>query len=250
MAGLFSLREPAYAGDWTTSSTVPRPYYGYEVWAGADAAAGNWSAYGGAVASLFDDIRADGFRVRTSGGYGRYSYARPAFDPFRNRVVSVEFQGAMTFADALVGYQITVGPAVIKAYAGVTQETHVVGPAADAILRYDDENQVQGDRIGFKGALETWISLRDWGFLQTDLNWSQPFQSYGGRLRLGYRINPAWSTGVEAAAFGNINHDRGRTGAFVRFEWTGGEASLSAGADGDTKGVDGAYGSIGALLRF
>jgi hypothetical protein len=229
---------------------LERPVYGYEIWAGADGTGARWSAYGGMAAALFGDVRADGWRLRTAGGYGRYHYSRPAFDPVNRRKVWPEFDGEMTFADVSVGYQKALGPFIAKLYIGITDETHVVVPRGASVLAFDDQNKVQGSRRGLKGAIETWLSLGDWGFVHTDLNWSEPFGAYGGRTRLGYRLNPAWSTGLEAAVFGNANHDHGRAGGFLRFEWSQGEVSLAVGADGDQKAVTGAYGSLAAMLRF
>jgi hypothetical protein len=69
-------------------------------------------------------------------------------------------------------------------------------------------------------------------------------------MRLGYRIGPSWSTGLELSAFGNLIPDQGRAGAFVRFEWTAGEISLSTGAAGDQLRANEAYGTINAMVRF
>lgn len=240
----------AGAADWTVVREVERPQYQYEGWGGADGAGTSWSTYGGMNAALFGDIRENGWRLRTSGGYGRYSYQRPIYDPFRRRLVTAEFHGEMTFADALLGYQQAFGPLIVKAYAGLTEEHHAILPANGSPLAFDDENAVQGAGRGAKVALETWLRLGDWGFVQTDLNWSQPFAAYSARLRIGTRLNPAWSAGLESAAFGNANHDQGRAGAFLRFEWSRGEVSLSAGAGGDNHEITGGYGSLNAMLRF
>ncbi|MDX2157347.1 MAG: cellulose biosynthesis protein BcsS [Hyphomicrobiaceae bacterium] len=240
----------AHADVWSTAVASERPISYYEASAGADAVSGSWSAYGGLTAALLGDIRDDGWRVRTSGGYGRYRYARPAFDPFSKRLIWPEFRGEMLFADAMIGYKHTFGRLIVKAYAGLTEEQHLIRPHAPSLLAFDDENAVQGSRRGFKGALETWLDFGNWGFAQIDASWSAPFEAYGSRARLGFRLDATWSAGVEASVFGNLNHDHGRAGAFVRAEWAWGEASVSAGADGDAKDVQGAFGSLGLLLRF
>lgn len=236
--------------DWTVVDERPPPEFQYEGWAGIDGVGASWSGYGGLNAALFGDIREDGWRLRSSGGYGRYRYQRPIYDPIRRRLVWAEFNGEMHFTDMLIGYSQAFGPVIVKAYAGLTEERHVVQPAAGSALTFDDENAVQGVGRGLKLALETWVRLGDWGFMQTDVNWSAPFEAYSGRLRGGYRLNPAWSVGLEAAVFGNANHDQGRAGGFLRFEWSGGEVSLSAGAGGDISAVQGGYGSLNAMLRF
>jgi hypothetical protein len=222
----------------------------YEAAAGADGAGHSWSVYGGLTAAFFGDLREDGLRLRAGGGYGRYRYARPYFDSAQRRFVWPEFFGQQTSADLLIGYQFSFGPTTLKPYLGFTEENHRIVAGPDSPIAIDDENGVQGGKRGLKVVLETWTRLSDWGFLQADVNWSQPFESYGGRARLGYFLGSGWSTGVEAAAFGNLNHDGGRAGAFLRYEWSRGEVSLSAGADGDHKHIGGGYASIGGLLRF
>ncbi len=244
------LSAPARPADWTVVDETPPAEFQYEAWGGVDGAGTSWSAYGGLNAALFGDIRENGLRLRSSGGYGQYSYRRPIYDPFRRRMIWAGFQGQMNFLDMLLGYQQAFGPLIIKAYAGLTEESHAVRPAGASGLAFDDENAVQGSKRGAKGALETWVRLGEWGFVQTDVNWSQPFQAYSGRLRLGHRLNPAWSWGLETAVFGNANHDQGRAGGFLRFEWSQGEVSLSGGAGGDQTEISGAYGSLNAMLRF
>ena len=118
------------------------------------------------------------------------------------------------------------------------------------ILPVDIENQVRGDRLGFKVALETWLSLADWAFVQTETAWSQPFGAYNARVRVGYRLHRAWSAGVEGAIIGNINYDAGRIGAFARVESTIGEVSICGGVSVDRDASTGGYGTIGLLWRF
>jgi hypothetical protein len=172
------------------------------------------------VAALFSDVRENGVRVRTGASFGGYAY------------------------------QQAFGPVIVKAYAGYTEETHDIRPRSHGPLQFDEDNTVQGRRQGAKVVLETWTTLSERAFLQLDGSWSQPFESYGSRARLGYRVTPAWSVGVEASAYGSSNHLGGRSGAFVRFEWAGGEVSLAAGAQGDEDAISAAYGSVSALVRF
>jgi hypothetical protein len=224
----------------------------YEAWVGGDGGARSLSVYGGMTTSLTDDIRGNGLRLRSSAGFGTYAYTR-SYVAADNRRAWQEFRGSMQTADVLLGYQRAFGPWIVKVFAGGTQERHDVvahGGQAGPGLLLDDENAVQGARIGFKGALETWLNIDNRAFLQTDMSWSEPFKAYGSRLRAGYRLSPAFSTGLEAGAHGNANHDAGRAGAFLRFEWTGGEVSASAGAAASQREITGVYGSLGVMLRF
>lgn len=239
---------PVTAGEWQTEVVAPRKTFYYEAWAGGDGDGASLSIYGGSTMALNDDIRADGFRLRAAAGYGLYTYSR-SFTVDNHRAWQ-EFRGTMTASDVLLGYQRAFGPWIIKVFAGGTQETHAVVAHGPVGLAVDNRNAVQGSRFGFKGAVETWLNIDNKAFLQTDLSWSQPFEAYGGRLRLGWRINPAFSTGIEASVHGNANHDAGRAGGFLRFEWTGGEISASIGAAGNSHDITGAYASAGVMLRF
>jgi hypothetical protein len=156
----------------------------------------------------------------------------------------------MSTVDLLVGYHWSSGPLILKGYVGAIQESHQITSREPGLLAIDDENGVQGTKVGLKLALEAWYAFGTTGFLQFDSSWSQPFEAYGARLRAGYRLTPSLSAGLEGAALGNANHDSGRAGAFLRWEWTAGELSLSAGAAGDMETVHGGYASVGGLLRF
>jgi hypothetical protein len=151
--------------------------------------------------------------------------------------------GTQAYGDLLLGGQISIGPWIIKPFVGITGEQHRIAP-------FDDENPVQGQKTGFKAVLETWLTMGDTAYLQTDFSWSQVFEAYSARTRIGTRLTPSLSAGLEAASVGNMSYSAGRGGLFLRYEWGGGEVSASAGAAGDRSGVDGAYGSLGILLRF
>lgn len=241
-------RSTASAADWSTVVEAPPRTFNVETWAGGDGNDRSVSVYGGITASPFGDIRAEGFRVRAATGYGTYSYTRSY--AVNDRRAWQEFRGSMTTADIMAGYQVHIGAWIVKTFVGATQETHTLTPIGNGTLAIDERNEVQGERLGLKGAVETWLNIQNAAFLQTDMSWSQPFQAYGARLRAGYRINPAISTGLEAGVHGNANHDAGRAGAFLRFEWTAGEISASAGAAANHHEITGPYGSMAIMLRF
>lgn len=230
----------SHAEDATAVPSV-KPVYHYELWSGADAAARAWSAYAGATFALTGDIRDDGWRIRSSAGYGNYAYTSSRWTGAVN--VPVKFKGTQSFADILGGYQITLGALTVKAFAGATQESHVLVP-------FDDENSVSGGRWGAKLALETWLNIGEWAFLQTDAAWSSNFDAHMTRLRAGYRLDPAWSVGLETGIVGNASYEAGRVGAFGRYQWSRGELSVSGGVSGDRSGDTGTYGTVGILFRF
>ena len=239
VAGLGSLR--AAAGDWSASVELENPVYKYEAWAGGDATSHSRSFYGGMTTSFSGDVRVDGFRLRSAAGYGTYVYTSPRWDGVAR--VPVRFEGVQSFTDLLLGYQHALGPWIVKVFVGGTQDQHVIAP-------FDTENSVQGQRMGVKAAVETWLNIADTAFLQTETSWSQVFDTIGGRVRAGYRINPALSLGLEAAVNSNAAYEAGRFGSFGRFEWSRGEISVSGGVAGDRAGANGGYGTVGALFRF
>jgi hypothetical protein len=222
----------------------------FEISAGADGAGSSWSSYSTATAALLSSINENGYRLRIGGGYGHYRYTRPVFDPVSRRHLWPEFFGEQVWGDVLIGYQWTIGSTSLKAFLGMTQEDHNLSPGPASPLDFDDENAIQGTRRGTKVVLETWTRLADWGFLQVDANWSEPFEAYGGRVRLGHFLADGWSAGIEGSAFGNLNYDGGRAGAFARYDWGSGEVSLSGGFDGNRDHVGSGYVSVGMTTRF
>ncbi len=251
MVAVRSLVAPVYGEN---APSLPALLAGgphFESWTGVEGAADSLSVYGGVVAALYGDIRRDGWRVRVDGGYGVYGFNKPLQRWLDQGVSGVRYRGSSTFADVLIGYKKSWGPWTLKGYAGWIQESHTTRPDEGQIgvagVQYDVESR---ETQGFKGVFETWLRLNDWGFLQTDVSWSSPQSTYSGRTRFGYRLNRSWSTGVEAALFGNREHSGGRAGGFVRLEGERGEVSLGVGLDGNGDGIGGGYGSVSALLRF
>ena len=240
----------ALAQSSNSASVAPSPPQWFEISAGADGSSSSWSSYSSATAALFSNIRENGYRLRIGGGYGHYRYTRPVFDPASRRRLWPEFFGEQAWGDVLIGYQWTIGSTSIKVFAGMTEEDHNLSPGPASPLAFDDQNAIQGTKRGTKVVLEAWTRLADWGFLQIDANWSEPFEAYGGRVRLGHFLVDGWSAGIEGGVFGNLNYDGGRAGAFARYHWGIGEVSLSAGFDGNRDHVGSGYGSVGVTTRF
>lgn len=217
-----------------------RPQH-YEISAGGEAGRDAWSVHVTATTALGGDVCQPGFRLRSSAGYGTYSYDSAQWT--KKTVVLRHYQGVQAFADAMLGYHAQIGALTVKAYAGAAMASHMLTPA-------DPENVVYGERVGLKLALETWFAIGARGFVQSDTSWQSAFDAYASRLRVGYRVLPNLAIGPELAVFGNTAYDGGRAGAFIRFEFGRGEISASAGASGDKDGADGAYGTLGGLFRF
>lgn len=202
---------------------TPAPPH-FEFWTGAQAFDHVWSLYSGASAAPFGGIQEDGLRLRAVGGYGAYSYSGPRAVGLTSQVV--KFHGASTFTDLLVGYHKQLGPVTVKAFAGFMQADYRLSPD-------DPETSIRGAGFGGKAALETWWTISEVAWSSVDVSWGSLHDTYAGRARLGWRVLPALSIGLEAAAAGNVEGDLARGGGFVRYEWTGGEVSVSGGASND-----------------
>jgi hypothetical protein len=199
-----------------------------EAWAGAESFGQIWSLYTGTTFAPFGPLAVDGVRLRAVAGYGDYR------------------TGTVSYADLLVGYQAQLGTLTIKIFGGAMLANH------DAATPF---SQLDGMGLGAKGVVETWWNITDWIWLSTDLAYGTLHDTYFGRMRLGWRVTPQLSFGLEGGAAGSLETDIARAGAFLRFEWAGGEASLSGGIA--REGFDllwddttGAYATLSVMTRF
>lgn len=237
-----------------------------ETYAGADITSNVWLLYSGVTLAPLGEIHSDGLRMRASGGYGQYSYSgrRSGDPPDSHR----QFRGSVKFIEALIGYQARFGDLTTKAFAGIAAIDHVVSPddpiASGGLL-------MQGLDYGFKGVLELWLNLGSDAWTSLDASWTSAHQSYAGRWRLGYRVVPTISLGVEASVNGNLLSDsrilddgslreelrpQTRLGLFARYEWYTGEISVSGGVTSDSLDFSGGnefdslYATVNWLTRF
>jgi hypothetical protein len=192
---------------------------------GAQAYTHVWSLYSGATIAPFGSIDDDGWRLRAVAGYGTDRYSGPrAVGAGLPQVFN--FKGTGSFADLLLGYHQQLGPVTLKAYAGISLADREVTPN-------DPESVIHGTGVGARIALETWWNLSDRAWTSVDIAWGSLYRSYAARARVGWRLTPALSLGLEAGAAGNLEGDVARAGVFARYEWTAGELSASAGATTD-----------------
>lgn len=225
IAAPVALSEDATAQSPTSEGPAPTRF---EVWSGAQVFGRVWSLYSGGMYAPFGSIREDGLRLRVVAGYGDYG------------------SGTLSFADLLIGYHKQLGPLTLKVLAGVTADHRV-----------DDEQQfsLHGPEPGGKVALEAWWNVTDQAWLSTDVSWSSLDTAYSSRVRLGWRLGPAFSAGLEGGAAGALETDVARVGGFVRYEWASGEVSVSGGLAGEGPGsgladVHGPFATLGVLTRF
>jgi hypothetical protein len=215
-----------------------------EMWSGGEGFPHFWSVHGGATVAPFGGIRDDGFRLRAVLGYGDYYGA-----------------GTATAGDLLIGYHKQLDTVTIKVFAGLTVVDYTPRAPASVLI---------GTEYGAKGVLEAWWNIADQAWASLDLSVSSTHLDYGGRLRLGWRLWPELSAGLEAGSGGMaegvfepdaaaagkaLEHDTSRVGAFLRYEWATGEVSVSGGwaVDGtwrEREGGPGPFGTVSLLTRF
>jgi hypothetical protein len=188
----------------------------HEVWLGAEATERAWSIYSGLTWAPLGSIDSAGLRFRASGGSGSYHYRGTIYG------APASIYGTPAFADLLVGYQMGFGPLTLKAFVGASFDRHWLEP-------YDTANALAGQETGVKAAVEGWLNLTSKTWVALDLAATAAHASYNSRLRLGYRALPDLSLGLEAGGFGNVAGDSRRIGGLIRYEWRGGEISVSGG---------------------
>lgn len=226
-----------------------------EVWTGVDASENAWLTYGGITVSPWSSVHDEGLRFRFAAGYGKY-VSRGAFkfdattDP-SDDLIDVRFRraGAIAYADALAGYLWRLGPLTAKAFAGLSiidHDTTDTYRAPGFVLPDGRPAEIHialaGDEIGVKTALELWLNIGSSAWSSLDLAWTSAHQTYSGRVRVGWRAWPTLSIGVEGIVNGDdsyaiteqvrsldLERMERRGGAFVRYEWYGGEISLAGG---------------------
>lgn len=230
------------------------PAVSREIWAGADISRDVWLLYSGITIAPWSGIHDPGWRFRAAGGYGGYAYEKeggPVVDKARIR----HFDAATYFGDVLLGYLWRYGELTAKGFVGASIISHDISPL-------DEETVAIGPEVGVKGVIELWLNIGERGWASLDVSWSSAHNTRAARTRVGYRIWPKLSVGLEAGlnldaqgecrlnAVGNSacylgDVDRGyhadlldyaRGGAFARYEWDTSEASVSVGVLGDSLG--------------
>ncbi|HJU32178.1 MAG TPA: cellulose biosynthesis protein BcsS [Hyphomicrobiaceae bacterium] len=217
-AGLPAWTSPVAGETVGAQADEPRPHF--EFWVGASAFRNVWSIYSGTTVAPFGSVQEDGARLRLTGGYGedRYSSQTPAG--------SRSFRGRGSFADLLIGYHAQLGNLTLKAFAGPTLADRQTTPS-------DPATTSLGMDWGGKAVLETWWNIGERTWTAVDLSWASLHDSYSARVRLGWRLTPAISIGVEASAVGSEGSDIAGAGGFLRYETATGELSFSGGVTND-----------------
>lgn len=225
-----------------------------EVSGGGEIGGHLWSAYtnttvalSGLIASVPKSIREDGWRLRAGAGYWEYARRQTIWISGVGEQ-SVRRRRTGSFADALLGYQAGLGPLTLKVFAGSVYANE------RRLIDGEDEGSI-GPYTAARVLVESWYNLTPNSFAQLDAGWTSRLDEITARGRLGYRITPEISLGPELG-YWSASHEWGsgrddliRYGGFVRYEWTAGEVSLSAGMTDTDEGRE-FYATLNALLRF
>jgi hypothetical protein len=213
-----------------------------EMFTGFEASDNYTSGYVGGGYAFGKGLYAPGLRLRAVGAYGRYNYDGALFDGSDYRATT--FDGQVGFAAALVGYQFCPGAVTVKLFAGIEAEDQHIAPR-------DPKNSVQGTEIGLRLLAETWYDIAARWYASADAAYGSAFQEYFSLARIGFRVRPRLSLGLEGGALGNEEYDAGRGGGFLRVNLRQLEVTLSGGFTGNYLEDDpSGYVSLGLYRTF
>lgn len=212
-----------------------------ETWTGGESLAATSSIYTGSTMALFGDIEQPGWRVRTTAGYGRYTYRKALAGP--DGVTNTKLTGRNLFSDALLGYRTRWYGLTVKAFGGLASLRHFVDPR-------DPDRTRAKQTYGGKAALEAWLTLSPRSWIAADLAWTSTDQSSQLGLRTGYTLFKRFDLGVEAHYARHHGLDSGRIGGFAT--WRIGDAgiTIASGASTENDRRTSAYGRISLLFRY
>jgi hypothetical protein len=207
-------------------SASAEPYEPHtELFTGFEASDNYTSGYVGGGYAFGKGLYEPGLRLRAVGAFGSYHYDGTLLTD-AGTYLPATFQGEDAFISALAGYQFRPGLAIIKLFAGIEAEDQNIHP-------FDPKNSVQGTEVGLRLQAETWIDVAPKLFVSADASYGTAFQEYCSLLRLGYRLRPRLSLGVEGGALGNQEYAAERAGGFLRVDIQAVEMTLSGGFTGN-----------------
>lgn len=227
------------AAIYATHQEKPGPRFAN--WFGVDVLARSQSAYAGMTVALQGTLEEAGWRLRASGGMGRYTYVRGVIGA--NGPERRKFKGDNVFADLLVGYQFHLDRTTLKLFAGADSEQHFVNP-------YDPLARATDTAFGAKVAAEVWhwFSNQHWGALNA--SYATTFETYKVEGRTGFRVSPMIDIGVEARVEGNTDYDAGRIGGFAMLRIGETHIMAASGISGDRSMKSSPYGTLSVFLRY
>jgi len=212
-----------------------------ETWAGGELLARSWSVYSGSMFAISGDIEAPGWRLRTTAGYGRYTYHK-----WRRGLDGPEYAkltGHKTFSDLMLGYQFHWPQLVVKAFGGIASERHITDPG--------DPDAVIGDiSYGGKVALEAWYSISPDYWIASDASWTSPLNTYKLGIRAGHKLLEDLDVGFEARLEGTEIYKAARAGAFATLRFNDVGLTFAGGVTGDYDSELTHYASVNVFVRY
>lgn len=220
------------------------PYFLWgEAWYGGEMQARAWTLYSGATIALSGDIEDPGWRLRTTGGYGQYSY-RKLVPGVGGHPESIKFRGHKSFSDLLVGYQFNWDRLIWKAFGGLNTTQHLIDPR-------DPDNAVAQYDYGAKIAAEAWYSISDKAWVAGNASFATTFNAYKLGVRSGYRLFQDINIGLEARIEGDDEyHLSGRLGAFTTVTVLDYTVAVGAGMTGDRDMRTSPYANVSLYYRY
>ena len=201
----------------------------------------SWSIYTGSTVALTGDIEGVGWRLRSNGGYGRYTYQR--WIQGLDGPEYATFTGHKAFSDVMLGYHFRWQRLTLKAFGGIATEQHGVIPL-------DPDNEVAQFSYGGKVGLEAWLSVTDRYWIAAEASWASVFDTYKVGLRTGYRLLNELDVGLEARFEGNDAYETGRAGGFVTVRFGDVGITAAGGFTGDRDMRSSHYANVSLFLRY
>jgi len=213
-----------------------------ETWAGGEMLARSWSLYAGSTVALTGKIEGPGWRLRSIGGYGEYTY-RKWVRTAEGRRDNVRFKGRKTFSDALIGYHAQWDWLTVKAFAGFASEQHLIDPR-------DRTNDVANFSYGGKVALETWARIGSRSWASVNVSWASTFDTAKAEFAAGYAVLDNLDVGIETRFEGDRSFKAGRIGGLLTWRLGDGGITAGGGVTGDRDGRTSHYARVGGFYRY
>lgn len=210
-----------------------------ETWSGIEIFGSNHAVYSGTTWSP-DGASLDGVRLRFVSGQSDYLFS----DEFgAGRAVR-------PFAELTAGYQWQMGAVTLKLFAGAAAAVDLRAPAD--VLGWWTRKE-----MGLKGSLETWWTINPVWWASFDGGVGSRDAAIWTRLRVGARLRPDLSLGLESGHAGSLSSGAisPRAGVFASWHWASGEIAVAGGIarTGSVTGAsdpDAKYATVLWLRRF
>lgn len=205
-------------------------------YSGIDIARDNGYGWGGMAWAPFAPMDAEGLRVRTQTGGGRYEYHTQAVPGGSN--IGNKLDG-----EILLGWQFLRGRHALALYGGV----NVVDNRLD---KPDPGNPDQGTQVGAKFVAEWFYRLDARWTLTAAIGASTADGTVSGRATAGWSAFDWLDVGVETGATTDWLDESARIGLFLACPFAGRELRAAAGWRWSSDSDDSLYGTLSIFMPF